>query len=1474
MRTIRLLTAAATAAFTLWCTAVAQTYPLPMNLTRYMPVRASSVNESANGAAKYAADGLVCEESRWISDPVNTAHWLEVALPGMFQIGSANVITGAWDTQPVSDFSLQYWTGSAWANIPGATISGNTKTQLQIVFSSPVTTNKVRFYSDQDGSIAVKELAVFPPRADGTGYPIGTEIDIRSGMLPKITASSQQDASFRPYLAYDGYVEWDSRWLSANVTTQHWLEYAFVKEREVAYAHIYTGLGTASAIANFRLQYWDATTSAWADIPGGTVTGNTSTENFLTFTSTIRTTKVRLVSDDDGTIRVKEMVFLPPNGGVGYPRGTGVVFASPPSQRWTGAYNDTDGNPPFSDHFYNIKNRAAGLNLKTAPDGTVTVQAADSSFAQQYNILLNIGTDTYRICNRANEHCLEVAGGSLSAGAVIQEGDYNALPYQQWRLVAADSYYKLVNVYSGLLLTVNGSGSVSGTGLIQQADTSSTAQQWSFPYVTHFPKKGVSPNEISGKILDRYNASHYYNWSLDPFYKGEDADPTYHQPMWWGITNDRLGRNRTEMLVLMRPEWAVSDVPKYLLGFNEPNHTDQSNISVQTALDEWSRAEQVKLPLVGPQHDSAWGNWYTSFFDQADAKGLRIDEGGGHIYPTSSSVNYDAFSSGVTDGYNAQNGRVQWVTEWNWVNWGGAATWTADQLYSVMAETLWRYENNPWVKRYQWFAFNPYWANGAPGALQRDGNLLPLGRLYAAWDGDLNYRTNTWYHIHNRGTHAQLQNSAGAPVNTSINTVDATTNWYLAPAGSGRFYIVSNDGKRLSSDGTTVSLVAAGTTGTAVEWALNPVAASPAHYGWYYLDHPASGRRLDSPGISGSLAMSTDTDNSPRWRFIKPYQPASPPATWMSDASGNWSDGSKWSNGLVPVDGLGYTADFSTLNITADRTVTLDSSRSIGSLKFGDASGPQNWTLASSSGVLTFDGGSGTRPSITVANTLTITAPLAGDQGFDKLGAGTLVLAGNNAVSGIINIGAGIITVQNSNAFGARSTVLQSNGSNGRNNGIQLQGGITIPSGVSFQTSNDGTSGALVPYAIGNLSGNNSINGPINLTSGGGATIIQSDSGALTLAGTISPVAGQTRTLILQGASTAANTVSGTLQNFSETNTLSVTKTGVGTWILSGANSYTGATTLSAGTLVVDGSIDSGSTLTAAGGTVLMGGGTINGNATINGTHSPGYSVGSQTFGSSLSYGSSARLNWELGSNSTAEGSSDKVMAAGAVTVASGAAVDVSLNSSGSSVALNDAFWTQARSWTLLTAPSISGSFSLGNISADSSGRVISNYGVLTLQQSATAVTLIFTPYAPQESWQRTNFGANWNNADLAGDAADPDGDGVSNLLERALGSDPNLSTPDAVPQVAIAGGKLTIFFACNAAATDVTLSVLGADSPSGPWTELARSTAGGPFTVVAPGATVNESDTGVTRSVQVGDIYSVSDPAHPTRFLRTRVQR
>lgn len=72
-----------------------------------------------------------------------------------------------------------------------------------------------------------------------------------------------------------------------------------------------------------------------------------------------------------------------------------------------------------------------------------------------------------------------------------------------------------------------------------------------------------------------------------------------------------------------------------------------------------------------------------------------------------------------------------------------------------------------------------------------------------------------------------------------------------------------------------------------------------------------------------------------------------------------------------------------------------------------------------------------------------------------------------------------------------------------------------------------------------------------------------------------------------------------------------------------------------------------------------------------------------------------------------------------------------------------------------------------------------------------------------------------------AADLADPDLDGVVNALEYALGGNQLAPGAGILPVAGRESGKLTITFARNLAATDVTLRVLAADSLAGPWTAI-----------------------------------------------------
>jgi hypothetical protein len=128
-------------------------------------------------------------------------------------------------------------------------------------------------------------------------------------------------------------------------------------------------------------------------------------------------------------------------------------------------------------------------------------------------------------------------------------------------------------------------------------------------------------------------------------------------------------------------------------------------------------------------------------------------------------------------------------------------------------------------------------------------------------------------------------------------------------------------------------------------------------------------------------------------------------------------------------------------------------------------------------------------------------------------------------------------------------------------------------------------------------------------------------------------------------------------------------------------------------------------------------------------------------------------------------------------------------------------------------------------------------------------------PLDARQAWRLANFGQIGNTGDAA-NTADPDHDGRSNLLEYAVGSDPNL------PDGALAGvlGKtgdglrLTLTFS-RIADPALTYTVEAADSPDQPswpaiWTSTGASNTAG--------------------SVTVPDTELIGN--HPRRFLRLKV--
>lgn len=141
---------------------------------------------------------------------------------------------------------------------------------------------------------------------------------------------------------------------------------------------------------------------------------------------------------------------------------------------------------------------------------------------------------------------------------------------------------------------------------------------------------------------------------------------------------------------------------------------------------------------------------------------------------------------------------------------------------------------------------------------------------------------------------------------------------------------------------------------------------------------------------------------------------------------------------------------------------------------------------------------------------------------------------------------------------------------------------------------------------------------------------------------------------------------------------------------------------------------------------------------------------------------------------------------------------------------------------------------------------------------SATTEDLTFTtPDTPFRVWKLTNLG----NAD-APNLGMPDHDGVTNLVKYGLVLTPGSSSVAALPQPQARtyseGQRLALVFLRDPQRSDLTIQVQFAHNLFGPWTTVATSTGGAPFT--GPGF-VSETDTpGLAglKTVQVRDLVNM----------------
>jgi len=361
--------------------------------------------------------------------------------------------------------------------------------------------------------------------------------------------------------------------------------------------------------------------------------------------------------------------------------------------------------------------------------------------------------------------------------------------------------------------------------------------------------------------------------------------------------------------------------------------------------------------------------------------------------------------------------------------------------------------------------------------------------------------------------------------------------------------------------------------------------------------------------------------------------------------------------------------------------------------------------------------------------------------------------ATNSSYSGAtLVVGGGAVTIKSIKNIGSNCSL--GTGSNVANGTITIgngaNGGILVYGGTGSGSGGEGTTDRVIK-----LDGN------------GAGVIDQSGTGLLKFTGGVTATTG-TRPLTLQGSTSGSGEVSGAITNGAAT-AVSLTKAGTGAWTLSGTNSYSGATLVSGGALLVNNTLSGTGAVTVQSTATLGGTGTISGTVSVNagGTIQPTLSgpPGTLTFASATAptFTAFSTLKIRVPSTSTA----DQVALSNATPVFACGNLNLVIDTTGLSGNVTGA--------TLVTTAKgsggISGSFHSVTVTGNTAYAPTVNYNI-----SLGTITLdLISSISPFENWATTTHGLS---GPAAAPAADPDHDGLTNVLEFVLGGEPNPANP------------------------------------------------------------------------------------------------
>jgi Glycosyl hydrolase catalytic core len=226
------------------------------------------------------------------------------------------------------------------------------------------------------------------------------------------------------------------------------------------------------------------------------------------------------------------------------------------------------------------------------------------------------------------------------------------------------------------------------------------------------PFKGVANSACGDLGPGRLSASWWYNWTTSP----GTCKTGEFVPMVSGKNE------KTPEAVSAAINGLKAAGYRTVLGFNEPNKVDQSNLLVADVVKLWpALTADAEVRVSSPATSADAKAWFEDFMTQVDAKSLRVDFVAVHWYGwnAGSCDNAKELESYVT--WAEKFKRPIWITEFGCMNASNPSADVVQKFYAAAVEMFGRHAS---IVRYAWYPWN------MNNELVTAGNLTALGSAF------------------------------------------------------------------------------------------------------------------------------------------------------------------------------------------------------------------------------------------------------------------------------------------------------------------------------------------------------------------------------------------------------------------------------------------------------------------------------------------------------------------------------------------------------------------------------------------------------------------------------------------------------------------------------------------------------------------------------------------------------------------------